>query len=179
MHNYTEITYTPWSKNDCLYRINAKKNENDELHTVAFVHRITGVVTYVDPTDENNPVLQKTIESIVKEINPKVSITDEQGTATMYCKTNMGTFVLQFEQDENTDCGYDGAFVGFRPDCTNNEDYFDLVAARVVKPDAPINRWHEKLIMLDCFGSPSTEDSTFRDYIFENHFKDAMDALDH
>ena len=178
MHDYKYVVVREWNPTDCLYRIDAAEDSKD-LRTVAFVHRLTGVATYVDPEDENEPTLHSAIQNLREEIDPVISIADEQHTATMYCETSLGKLILQFERDKHTGCGYDAAFIGIRPNLCENADYFDLASARVIKPDAPINRWHEELIMLDCFGDPSTEDSTFRDYIFEDHFKDAMDALDH
>lgn len=179
MHNYVKVICRGWRVADCLYRIEAKEHENDDFRTVAFVHKLTGVVTYVDPKDDGNPTLQETIQSLIKDIDPKIVIADEQHTATMYCKTAMGDLVLQFEQDKHTGTGYDGAFIGFLPNCCSGDDYFDLVSARVMMTDLPTNIWREPCIMVNAWSDPSTEDSTFKDYIFEEHFRVAMDELDH
>ena len=171
MHNYKYAVCREWNRTDCLYRVDAAE-EGETLHTVAFINRLTGVVTYVDPSDEENAKLKQTIQPVLDDLDAVVSVEDQQGTATLRCHTDAGELLLQFEQGRRTGAHYDAAYISFVPtDCGGEQ--FDLLAAKILDENAPGNSWAEQCVHLNSWDQPWKEDPTYWAYVLDEDFRHA------
>ena len=152
------------------------KDDGEEGSVIAYIDNLTARVIYIDPIARLDEYAQEVIKDKIKDIenNNRLFIKDEQGTMTMYFKTEAGPLVVQAEKAE--DVGTNNVYVGLKPK-DFGDDYVDLVGIRVKTDDFDELMSQKYELKLYAFDNPRTEDPTWPSSVGDLQLARALSQL--